>query len=664
MKKFSAVTSLFILLFSVAFFPQRVNAASPSTFAGQVQQVQFKNILPVEDASLTDVSHVAQQSLPRLSCDSSGTIFNTGINSASGWRLNVGQQDAHWKVGLGTDAGPQSVSGWISAYVIGQRYSTWTTSPFNNAEWIGYNPDGTHTGLKDYYYKYTFELDSTVNVNKFNLDIDFFSDNSVAEIYINGVPQSNNLPNIPQNSNGYYHRGYIAENGASISLNSNWQPGTNEIIVYTQTGYPGEGFLAYVSSEAVCNPPLTTLACDGTPYQVRNNQIFSIDTSTGAPLLSSPLATFPHNVNSLGFNPQDNYLYAANGNTIYQIGAGGAYREFGKVSGLGNNYIGDFLADGTYVIGNSNRLQFVDLNSLEISQTLNVNMQGSADIATSPINGNIYMKGDRNDQLMTINLASGQIRNVGPSYDGNSGSLWFDSEGNLYAYSFTSKFYKIDVSSGEYEIVGSATKPQGHDAASCPYNVKLLLDIDDALVCGVDLNFDFNVLNRSIGTIYNASLTQTLPDGFNYALSADHIRISLLQVFGDQVQVAVNGQTLTISNMTIRSGENPFTLAVDQNGYSATGAQFEARLSGLPSYLGSTIVSDDPQTGASPDPTAVKLADADQDGIQDCNDIDDDNDGILDTVECGQAPQFKSMYCGLDHDNDGIFSFYDLDSDQ
>ncbi|MEM8856917.1 MAG: SdrD B-like domain-containing protein [Chloroflexota bacterium] len=659
-RKIFSITFLFAFLLLAATLPESASAAPTS------QQTVSNNPQSAEaiDSQLEGSLSQTQQSTPKITCDSNGSIFNTGINSSNNRRLSVGQRDPNWKVGAGTNAGPQSVGNWQSAYVIGQRYSSWTTSPFNNAEWIGYNQNGTHTGLKDYYYSYTFELDAQVNIEKFNLDLNFYADNAVIEIYINGVAQSNNLPNIPQSANGYYYRGYIPENAASTSLNSNWQTGTNEIIIHTQTGYPGEGFLAYVQSEAVCNPPLPPLSCDGTPYQVRNNQIFSLDTSTGAPLLSSPLATFPRNINSLGFNPQDNYMYAANGSRIYQIGANGAYRDMGKVPGLGGNYIGDFLADGTYVIGNSNKLWFIDLDKMEIIRTINVNMQSSADIATSPIDGNIYLKGDRNDQLMTINLATGQISNVGPSYDGNSGSLWFDSEGNLYAYSFTTKFYKIDANTGEYEIVGSASKPKGHDAASCPYNVSLLLDIEDSLACGVDLEFDFNILNKSIGTINNANLTQTLPAGFNFRLAADQIEIGLRQVFGNEVAVAINGQTITISNMTLKPGNNSFSVLVDQNGYSATAAQFQATLSGLPTYLGGSIQSDDPQTGASPDPTAVKLADVDQDGVQDCNDIDDDNDGILDTVECGQPAQFKSLYCGLDKDNDGIFNFLDLDSDQ
>ncbi|MDO5969014.1 T9SS type B sorting domain-containing protein [Flavivirga aquimarina] len=48
--------------------------------------------------------------------------------------------------------------------------------------------------------------------------------------------------------------------------------------------------------------------------------------------------------------------------------------------------------------------------------------------------------------------------------------------------------------------------------------------------------------------------------------------------------------------------------------------------------------------------------DFDQDGIPDQNDLDDDNDGILDTSELNGNPL-------LDTDNDGIIDSYDLDSD-
>ncbi len=50
------------------------------------------------------------------------------------------------------------------------------------------------------------------------------------------------------------------------------------------------------------------------------------------------------------------------------------------------------------------------------------------------------------------------------------------------------------------------------------------------------------------------------------------------------------------------------------------------------------------------------ISDFDQDGIPDQNDLDDDNDGILDTIELNGNPI-------LDTDNDGLIDSFDLDSD-
>ncbi|MEM7797589.1 MAG: SdrD B-like domain-containing protein [Chloroflexota bacterium] len=406
-------------------------------------------------------------------------------------------------------------------------------------------------------------------------------------------------------------------------------------------------------------------ACDGTAYQVRNNQFFSIDTSTGAPLLSPALMTLPRSINSLGFNPTDNYMYAANGNRIYRLGSNGKFEEIGRVPGMGNNYIGDFLGDGTYVVGNANRLQFVDLETMEVLRTLSVNLQSAADIATNPIDGKIYFKGDRNpDGLYTIDLDSGAITRVGNSYNGNSGSVWFDTQGNFYAYSFTTNFYKIDTETGEFEVVGSASKPRGHDAAACAYNISLLLDAEDALACGADIRLNFNAVNGTGAVQTGITLEQTLPDGFQVAFDPETLETNLKRQLGDQISVTLDGQNLTIANVTLDLGDNLFEIILADDGYADTSVEFDARLVNIPVFLGDEILSDDPQTGASPDPTVVKLADFDQDGIRDCVDIDDDNDGILDTVECGQAASFTSYICSLDMDDDEIPALYDLDSDQ
>ena len=62
--------------------------------------------------------------------------------------------------------------------------------------------------------------------------------------------------------------------------------------------------------------------------------------------------------------------------------------------------------------------------------------------------------------------------------------------------------------------------------------------------------------------------------------------------------------------------------------------------------------------------SAIKPLDTDNDGISNCKDTDDDNDGWLDEEEinCGSDPLNETLY-PIDTDNDGLSNCYDEDDD-
>lgn len=180
--------------------------------------------------------------LPVLNSPADAKLINTAYNGADGF-LAQGERDLNWEVGEGTSGSfPTS---WIPAWVF-YLNSAWTPSPFSNADWISFYSDGYHDGDRDFYFRYRFYLGNGVKPSQFTLDMDFFADNCVYEIYVNNAPQSVNYPSIlPQNATDpYNNRGFDKGKQVHISLSHNWKECENEIMVHVKSGSPYIGFLA------------------------------------------------------------------------------------------------------------------------------------------------------------------------------------------------------------------------------------------------------------------------------------------------------------------------------------------------------------------------------------------------------------------------------------
>ncbi|MDP9930170.1 putative repeat protein (TIGR01451 family) [Variovorax paradoxus] len=195
---------------------------------------------------------------PTVSCLSNAAIFNTAYNGVSGPPLSTGR-DTVWESGEGAaSGGPGTVVSWQRAYVGNKAPGAWVNSPFGNANWnSNYNPN--HSGNVDVYHRFTFNMAASVNPATFSLKLDFYSDNSVAEVFVNGVLQT--VPGVPQGgSDPYNFRGYQAGQQASATLSSNWRTGSNTVVVHIKSGANAEGFLAQATTTAVCTPPTVVLS--------------------------------------------------------------------------------------------------------------------------------------------------------------------------------------------------------------------------------------------------------------------------------------------------------------------------------------------------------------------------------------------------------------------
>ena len=212
--------------------------------------------------------------LPIIAGSADAALLNTAYDATNGGFLSAGKMDSIWEVGLGNDSGFASVSSWIKAFVFAS--TAWVPSPFNNANWISYYVDGQQGGDNiDAYFRCRFDLASGVNPATFVLEMDFYADNRVFEIYVNGVAQSSKpngtgiLPQFPtEPATNYGTRGFDKGQQVKIRLDNSWRECCNEIIVYVKSTPSLMGFLAQNSAKAETDSTGCDCHCDCKPVEL------------------------------------------------------------------------------------------------------------------------------------------------------------------------------------------------------------------------------------------------------------------------------------------------------------------------------------------------------------------------------------------------------------
>src|ERR1041384_52825 len=208
---------------------------------------------------------------PVIISASDAPLLNTAFDGKGGF-LTSGT-DLHWEVGLGTQSGgPGSVTSWQSAFVF-RLTPNWVQSPFNNANWISYFVDANQATAGhddvDAYFRYRFNLSPSLDPATFALTMDFYADNRVWEIYVNGVPQSTQpngssvLPQFPTDDATVYQTfGFETKSRVHIKLDNSWKRCNNEVIVHVMSGPQWLGFLAQNAIEVGFDEASCDCHCD------------------------------------------------------------------------------------------------------------------------------------------------------------------------------------------------------------------------------------------------------------------------------------------------------------------------------------------------------------------------------------------------------------------
>lgn len=200
--------------------------------------------------------------IPTFSCQSNNAILNTGYDLEAGALIPNGSEDTQWWVsstqsdptgalgpGLGASWRPTSVpttaslpSSWVSAASLGGQ-TNWI-SPLPNATTrprpYPFNPPITN------YYRMQFNLPSSIPPSALKLSMEYYADDGMLGVSINGAFQP--LPG------GNFGPGQ----GGVATVNGPWTTGLNTLTFAVADAGWGSGLLAHIrSDDLMCQTSLT-----------------------------------------------------------------------------------------------------------------------------------------------------------------------------------------------------------------------------------------------------------------------------------------------------------------------------------------------------------------------------------------------------------------------
>lgn len=382
--------------------------------------------------------------------------------------------------------------------------------------------------------------------------------------------------------------------------------------------------------------------CDNNLYLSQNTStgIYSVNTAAAPYTFGLIGSASTLNYNATGINPVDGIMYAITStNNLISISSTGATTSLGAVTGLpaGTYVAGEFDNLGNYYVKSGATNQMYRINVTTLTATL-ITLTGAVnlpDFAYSVTTGLLYGINAGNGQLVSINPTTGVQTSIGPTPGGANYAMFASSTGELYGINTTGGLYQFNPTNGQRVLVANTAANTNADGAHCVTAPIVITNNADLSITKTDSKVSYTAGTNSVYTIVaknngtlgvlGATVTDLVPSGIpaaNMTYTAVATAGSTTNVSGTQ-----SGAINDVVNLAA-GGTVTYTVTI------AVPATFTGDLTNTASVTAPSTVTDPLATNNTATDTDFSSVDRDGDGIPNSSDLDDDNDGILDAVEC------------------------------
>ncbi|MEI8080270.1 MAG: fibronectin type III domain-containing protein [Actinomycetes bacterium] len=224
---------------------------------------------------------------------------------------------------------------------------------------------------------------------------------------------------------------------------------------------------------------LTPFSCTSNMFQISNTgngALWKYQSPTNTMVRVGSSAS--SGINAMGYNTADNFMYAVNSTTLYQIDANGVFTGKGTVTGVSSPTNGAFVSANQFLVGSGSSWDVVDVTTNVATVVTFGSSWSPADIAVypSPITGGTSKGyGLSNASLQIVDLAAltgtrtvttktvTGVTTADTPTTGAYGAAYADNVGNLYFYNNTDgKVFEIT------QAEAAATSPKARYVGGVP----------------------------------------------------------------------------------------------------------------------------------------------------------------------------------------------------
>ena len=448
-------------------------------------------------------------------------------------------------------------------------------------------------------------------------------------------------------------------NHPGMSLAQYWYRLLSSLFLSLTLWISSLGYAAPVMAQTAGQP----FNCDGALYisqavQDTNPTQLTVVNTAQAQFVLRNLGNATATYNSAGFRTQDGYIYGIRPNaqgspptalpfTVYQIGT--TQDADGNITGIntiplgvpvgipplaqGGYFAGDFAADGTYYVyaASNGALVRIDVENLtaELVENITVPTVNNTttpqlfDIALNPVDGRFYGYDQVRRRLIAITPANGdaEVLPIQGPQTGSIGAAFFDAFGNFYAYDNNGPLYRVDIATGNFQLLNNVQAVSLNDGASCPFAPQFEKIVAPSNVQpGDTVTYTYRVRNSNLVRLTNATFSDRLPaEGSSDGRTFVENTLVLPDGIGGVADPYGGTNELIIRELNLEPGVDvTFSVDVRLSPDAAPGgrlnqARFQAPppspIPGSNTSVGVDIIvrSDNPDTTPFPDPTPIQV---------------------------------------------------------